>query len=163
MKKPDQANPIAQFQEWLAEAYASEPVNPNAMSLATATPQGVPSVRMVLLKDADQRGFVFYTNLESNKGVQLDENAACSLCFYWKSLARQVRVEGRAEPVDAAEADAYFATRPRQARIGAWASKQSQPLRGLGLTKRHTHHAAPTVVVGTAVARAAGGACSGRK
>lgn len=130
MKKPDQADPIARFQEWLDEAYASEPVNPNAVALATASPQGAPSVRMVLLKEADERGFVFYTNLESQKGVQLNANAACSLCFYWKSLARQIRVEGRAEPVDAAEADAYFATRPRQARIGAWASKQSRPLTG---------------------------------
>jgi pyridoxamine 5'-phosphate oxidase len=130
MNKPERADPIALFQEWLEKAVKSEPVNPNAMALATATAEGVPSVRMVLLKDADTQGFVFYTNLGSQKVVELTTNPACSLCFYWKSIGRQVRIEGRARPVDEAEADVYFETRPREARIGAWASKQSQPLTG---------------------------------
>jgi pyridoxamine 5'-phosphate oxidase len=130
MNKPEKDDPIALFQEWLEKAVSSEPINPNAMALATAMPDGAPSVRMVLLKDADPRGFVFYTNLGSQKAEELATNPACSLCFYWKSLGRQVRVEGLAQAVDAAEADAYFDTRPREARIGAWASKQSQPLTG---------------------------------
>ena len=130
MNKPEKADPIALFQEWLEKAVSSEPINPNAMALATAMPDGAPSVRMVLLKDADPHGFVFYTNLGSQKAEELATNPACSLCFYWKSLGRQVRVEGLAQAVDAAEADAYFDTRPREARIGAWASKQSQPLTG---------------------------------
>jgi len=130
MNEPERADPIALFQEWLEKAVKSEPVNPNAMALATATAEGVPSVRMVLLKDADTQGFVFYTNLASQKVAELTTNPACSLCFYWKSIGRQVRIEGRAQPVDKEEADAYFDTRPREARIGAWASKQSQPLTG---------------------------------
>ena len=130
MTKPDKADPIAIFQDWLEKAVQSEPVNPNAMALATVSSSGAPSVRMVLLKEADDRGFVFYTNLESQKGTELVENSACSLCFYWKSPGRQVRVEGLAALVDAAEADAYFDTRSRKAQIGAWASKQSKPLTG---------------------------------
>jgi len=123
-------NPIALFKEWLGEAEAREPINPNAMALATATPEGKPSVRMVLLKAVDERGFVFYTNSESRKGLELDANAQASLCFYWKSLRRQVRIDGAVSPVSDEEADAYFESRDRGARIGAWASKQSRPMEG---------------------------------
>jgi len=125
-------DPFTLFREWFAEAERREPVDPNAMTLATATPDGAPSARMVLLKDADEHGFVFYTNLDSRKGRELAANPQVALLFYWKSLNRQVRVEGRAEPVDPAEADAYFHSRPRQSRIGAWASRQSHPLSGRG-------------------------------
>jgi len=120
--------PFARFATWLAEAEAQEPADPSAMCLATVDPEGRPSARMVLLKGFDQAGFVFYTNLESRKGAQLAGNPSCALCFHWKSLERQVRVEGAAEPVEAAEADAYFDSRPRDSRIGAWASQQSRPL-----------------------------------
>jgi pyridoxamine 5'-phosphate oxidase len=98
------------------------------MTLATATADGVPSARVVLLKGADQRGFVFYTNYESRKGIELIANSRAALCFLWKSLGRQVRVEGTVEQVSAADADAYFATRARDSQIGAWASEQSRPL-----------------------------------
>ncbi|MBR0676578.1 pyridoxamine 5'-phosphate oxidase [Roseomonas alkaliterrae] len=121
-------DPIAIFEAWLAEATASEPNDPNAVCLATATPEGLPSARMVLLKGVDRRGFVFYTNLESRKGTELAANPNAALCFHWKSLQRSVRVEGPVEPVSAAEADAYFASRARTSRLGAWASKQSRPL-----------------------------------
>lgn len=128
MAKPE--DPVARFQQWLAEAAEAEPVNPEAAALATATADGRPSARMVLLKGADARGFVFYTNLESQKGVELLANPFAALCFYWRNLRRSVRVEGQVERVAEAEADAYFATRPRAARIGAWASRQSRPLTG---------------------------------
>lgn len=121
-------DPIAEFKAWLAEAEASEPLNPNAMALATADSDGRPSVRMVLLKGVDERGFVFFTNLESRKGAELKTNAEASLCFYWKTLAKQVRIDGSVKPVSGPEADAYFESRPRSARIGAWASQQSRPL-----------------------------------
>jgi pyridoxamine 5'-phosphate oxidase len=121
-------DPIATFQAWMAEAARSEPNDPNAMCLATATPDGIPSARMVLLKAVDQRGFVFYTNLESRKGMELRANPRAALCFHWKTLARSVRVEGTVEQVSDAEADAYFASRPRTSRLGAWASRQSRPL-----------------------------------
>lgn len=123
-------DPIALFRGWLAEAEASEPNDANAMALATADERGWPSVRMVLLKAVDERGFVFYTNTESYKGGQLAVNANAALCFHWKSLKRQVRVEGAVERVSDAEADAYFASRPRDSRIGAWASQQSRPMEG---------------------------------
>lgn len=123
-------DPVEHFLAWLAEAEKSEPNDPNAMSLATASPDGRPSSRMVLLKHADAQGFVFFTNLESRKGEQLLANRFAALCFHWKSLRRQVRVEGAVEPVAEAEADAYFATRQRGSQIGAWASKQSRPLTG---------------------------------
>ncbi|MFQ5764288.1 MAG: pyridoxamine 5'-phosphate oxidase [Rhodospirillales bacterium] len=120
-------DPIAEFKGWLAEAEASEPINPTAGALATSTPDGRPSVRMVLLKGVDERGFVFYTNLESQKGLELAANPVAELCFYWRSLARQARIGGPVEQVGDDEADAYFASRPRSARIGAWASAQSRP------------------------------------
>jgi pyridoxamine 5'-phosphate oxidase len=122
------ADPDALFEEWLAEARLSEPNDPTAMALATADGAGRPSVRMVLLKGHDTRGFVFYTNLDSRKGWELDENPRAALLFHWKSLRRQARVEGDVEPVGAAEADAYFATRKRESQLGAWASDQSRPL-----------------------------------
>ncbi|MDA8545038.1 pyridoxamine 5'-phosphate oxidase [Alphaproteobacteria bacterium] len=121
-------DPIAAFDGWLQEAAASEPNDPNAMSLATVDADGMPNARMVLLKGHDARGFVFYTNLESQKGGELADNAQAALCFHWKSLHRQVRVQGPISAVSDAEADAYFNSRGRQSRIGAWASQQSRPL-----------------------------------
>jgi len=121
-------DPFALFGAWLTDARAREINDPNAVALATADAQGLPDVRMVLLKDFDARGFVFYTNTESAKGVQLSENSGAALCFHWKSLRRQVRVRGRTERVSDEEADAYFRTRARDSRIGAWASRQSRPL-----------------------------------
>jgi pyridoxamine 5'-phosphate oxidase len=121
-------DPISRFQDWLADAAKTEPNDPTAMALATVDADGRPSVRMVLLKGSDQAGFVFYTNTESRKGLQLTARPVAALCFHWKSLRRQVRVEGRVEPVTAAEADSYFASRPHASRIGAWASDQSRPL-----------------------------------
>jgi pyridoxamine 5'-phosphate oxidase len=123
-------DPIALFRVWLTAAEKSEPNDPNAMTLATATPEGVPSARMVLLKGVDERGFAFYTNLASRKATELNANSRAALCFHWKTLHRQVLVEGTVKPVDEAEADAYFASRPRMSRIGAWASQQSRPLAG---------------------------------
>jgi pyridoxamine 5'-phosphate oxidase len=128
--------PFGLFARWFAEAGAAEPVDPNAMSLATATPDGTPSVRIVLLKGYDPRGFVFYTNLESRKGAELAANPKAALGFHWKSLKRQIRIEGRIEPVSAGEADAYYASRPRDSRIGAWASKQSRPLESRGMLEQ---------------------------
>jgi pyridoxamine 5'-phosphate oxidase len=124
------SNPFDLFREWMAEAEKSEPNDPNAMALATADAAGVPSVRMVLLKGLDPRGFVFYTNLESRKGEQLAANPNAALCFHWKSLKRQVRVEGPVEAVTDQEADDYYHSRPRASQIGAWASRQSRPLEG---------------------------------
>ncbi len=121
-------NPFPLFADWFAAAAAAEVNDPNAMALATATPDGRPSVRVVLLKAWDERGFVFYTNLDSRKGTEIAANPAVHLDFHWKSLRRQVRVDGRAELVSDAEADAYFATRPRDSQLGAWASDQSRPL-----------------------------------
>ena len=121
-------DPFALFDAWLAEARASEPNDPEAMALATADEVGNPSLRMVLLKGHDARGFVFYTNLDSRKGAELVANPKASLLFHWKSLRRQVRIEGPVSAVSDAEADAYFATRGRNSRLGAWASDQSRPL-----------------------------------
>jgi pyridoxamine 5'-phosphate oxidase len=120
--------PLRLFAAWFEEAVRSEPRDPNAMAFATVDADGLPNVRMVLMKDFDERGFVFYTNIESQKGRELGENSKASLLFYWKSLNRQVRLRGTVEPVEDAVADAYFASRPRLAQIGAWASKQSAPL-----------------------------------
>ena len=124
----DREEPFSLFSDWLTEARRKEPNDANAMALATADADGLPDVRMVLLKDVDPDGFVFYTNLESAKGNQLEDNPQAALCFHWKSLRRQVRVRGPVVPVSAAEADAYFASRARDSRIGAWASKQSREL-----------------------------------
>lgn len=136
-------DPIARFRGWLAEATEKEPDVPTAMTLATVDAAGVPAARMVLLKDADERGFVFYTNLDSPKAGDIAANPHAALVFHWKSLKRQVRVVGAVEPVSAEEADAYFATRPRGAQIGAWASDQSRPMDGLfELEKRVARHAA---------------------
>jgi len=122
------AEPITLFRAWLDAARASEPNDPNAMALATVDEGGLPDVRMVLLKDFDARGFVFFTNFESAKGRELLANPKAALCFHWKSLRKQVRVRGPVSEVSAAEADAYFSSRPRGSRIGAWASQQSRPL-----------------------------------
>jgi pyridoxamine 5'-phosphate oxidase len=121
-------DPFARFQEWMEEAWAHEPEDANAMTLATATPDGTPAARIVLLKGTDQRGFVFYTNKESRKGEELAANARAAVLFHWKPLGRQVRIEGYVEHVADAEADAYYATRPRISRLGAWASDQSRAL-----------------------------------
>ncbi len=123
-------DPIAHFKDWYAEAVEKEPVNPDAAAVATADAEGRPSVRMVLIKAVDTRGFVFYTNSESRKGEELAGRPWAALCFYWKSLLRQVRVEGAVTPVSAEEADAYFASRARASQIGAWASIQSRPMAG---------------------------------
>jgi len=120
--------PLRLFADWFADAQRSEPVNPEAMTLATVDADGFPNARMVLLKGFDQRGFVFYTNLDSTKGRELAAAPKAALTFYWKSLQRQVRLRGRVAAVSAREADSYFATRSRMAQIGAWASKQSSPL-----------------------------------
>jgi pyridoxamine 5'-phosphate oxidase len=122
------ADPHLLFDEWLAEARAGEPHDAEAMALATATGDARPSVRTVLLKGHDARGFVFYTNSHSRKGDELAANARAALLFHWKSLRRQVRIEGTVTPVSPLEADAYFATRSRDSQLGAWASDQSRPL-----------------------------------
>jgi pyridoxamine 5'-phosphate oxidase len=124
----DAAEPWELFRGWMAEATASEPNDPTAMALATVDADGLPNVRMVLLKGADEDGFVFYTNRDSNKGCELAGNPKAALVFHWKSLRRQVRARGAVTAVSDAEADAYFASRPRDSRIGAWASQQSRPL-----------------------------------
>ena len=121
-------DPLDKFAQWLNDAESSEPSLPNAVSLATAMPDGRPSLRMVLLKGADADGFVFYTNLESRKGEELGSNPWAAMCFHWKSLTRQVRVEGTVGMLDDDEADVYFASRDRESKIGAWASRQSQPM-----------------------------------
>ena len=122
------ADPFRLFQAWLAEAKETEPNDPNAMTLATAGPDGMPSARIVLLKGLDDRGFTFYTNKQSRKGEDLRAQAKAALLFHWKTRRRQVRVEGAVEDVTDAEADAYFASRARVSRLGALASDQSRPL-----------------------------------
>jgi len=135
--------PFVLFEHWFKDAKAKEPGDPNAMALSTADASGAPDVRMVLLKGVDAQGFVFYSNAESAKGRQLSENPRAAVVFYWKSLKRQVRVRGLIEPVSDAEADAYFQSRDRGARIGAWASAQSRPLEDrLALEKRIAEYAA---------------------
>ena len=126
-------NPIPQFIEWLEQAKNTKTIaEPTAMSLATVGANGAPSVRIVLLKNVDENGFVFYTNLESRKSGEIKQNPQVALCFHWMPLERQVRVEGRIESVSDAEADAYFASRPRESQIGAWSSQQSRELSGKG-------------------------------
>jgi len=128
---------LAVFQSWFAEARQKEASDPTAMTLATVDSRGQPAARMVLLKAVDERGFVFYTNLESRKGNDLRTNPRAALLFYWRALGRQVRIEGVTQPVSEAEADEYFATRARGAQLGAWASQQSRALDGrLALEKR---------------------------
>jgi pyridoxamine 5'-phosphate oxidase len=122
------ADPFSLFSQWLGEATASEPNDPTAMALATVDRDGLPNVRTVLLKGVEDGGFVFFTNFESNKGREILANPKAAICFHWKSLRRQVRVRGPVAQVADDAADAYFATRPRGSRIGAWASKQSRPL-----------------------------------
>lgn len=124
----EDADPMLVFADWLKEAATTEPNDPNAMTLATVDAQGIPDARIVLLKDIDARGFTFYSNLESAKGHALAAHPQAALVFHWKSLRRQVRVRGVIEPVTAEEADAYFASRARESRIGAWASSQSRLL-----------------------------------
>ncbi|MDP3527412.1 MAG: pyridoxamine 5'-phosphate oxidase [Hoeflea sp.] len=122
------AEPYRLFAQWLEDATASEPNDPNALALATVDADGMPDVRMVLLKGFDERGFVFYTNFKSAKGQEILGSMKAAMCFHWKSLRRQVRVRGPVEQVSDAEADEYYASRPRGSRIGAWASRQSRPL-----------------------------------
>ncbi|MFD1327436.1 pyridoxamine 5'-phosphate oxidase [Mycoplana ramosa] len=124
----EESEPFSLFGKWLEDAEKSEPNDPNAVALATVDASGLPNVRMVLLKGFDERGFVFYTNFESQKGQEVLGAGKAAMCFHWKSLRRQVRVRGPVEVVSDAEADAYYASRPRGSRIGAWASKQSRPL-----------------------------------
>jgi len=137
MFETPEKDPIALFGRWFAEAKDAEAKNPDAVALATVGADGMPSNRMVLLKGVNDKGFVFFTNLESVKAREIEENSKAALCFYWKTLDRQVRVAGTVRPVGDAEADAYFATRDRMSQIGAWASQQSQPLEGrFALEKR---------------------------
>lgn len=124
----EQSDPFALFAAWMEDAIAAEPALPEAMCLSTAAADGTVSSRMVLLKGYDRRGFVFYTNFDSRKGHDLDAGGRASLCLHWKSLERQITIQGTAEPVDGTTADAYFASRPRGAQIGAWASKQSETM-----------------------------------
>ncbi|MBB4265217.1 pyridoxamine 5'-phosphate oxidase [Roseospira visakhapatnamensis] len=147
------ADPFELFASWMKEAERGEPNDPEAVALATATPDGRPSVRMVLLKQVVARpgpdgGFVFYTNMESRKGEELTANPHAALCFHWKSLRRQVRVEGPVVRVSDAEADAYFASRARDSRIGAWASDQSRPVSGRMDLERRVAKAAARYAVG---------------
>jgi pyridoxamine 5'-phosphate oxidase len=123
-------DPMALFDAWMEDAKKAEPNEANAMAIATADAQGRPNIRMVLLKEASRRGFVFYTNIESAKGRELTANPNIALCFHWKSLRRQIRVRGGVERVSDEEADAYFASRPKDSQIGAWASAQSRPMEG---------------------------------
>jgi pyridoxamine 5'-phosphate oxidase len=125
-----ETDPFTLFDDWFAAARVEEPFDATAMAVATADRSGCPSVRMVLLKHVDSRGFVFYTNLESPKSNDLIANPRAELCFHWAKLERQVRVHGAVEPVSVEEADAYFASRPRLSQIGAWASRQTQPIAG---------------------------------
>jgi len=135
------SDPYALFDAWFAEARRSEPNDPNAMTLATCTPDGLPSARTVLLKGHDARGFVFYSNQDSHKGRDLAANPRAALLFHWKSLGRQIRIEGPVEVVSDAEADAYYASRPRESRLGAWASLQSRPLTGRAELERRVAEA----------------------
>lgn len=136
------SEPFLLFKQWFMDATASEPNDPNAMALATVDPSGLPNVRMVLMKGWDEAGFVFYTNTESAKGREILGALKAALVFHWKSLKRQIRVRGPVEQVSEAEADAYFQSRPRDSRIGAWASQQSRPLEGrFALEKAVATHA----------------------
>lgn len=146
-KKPPE--PLTLFDDWLNEAEAKEVNDHNAMALATVDSDGMPSLRMVLLKGVDERGFVFYTNFESRKGEQLLAQPKAALLFHWKSLRRQVRVEGPVTRVTDAEADDYFASRPRQSQIGAWASRQSRPLESRFVLEKRVARLAAKYAIGT--------------
>ena len=130
MSIPSIENPLELFGVWFDEARESETADHNAVSIATVDTDGMPNVRTVLLKDYDAQGFVFYTNLESTKGTEILQAGKCAMCFHWKSRQRQVRIRGTTELVTDEQADEYFASRPRQSRIGAWASQQSRPMNG---------------------------------
>jgi len=132
-------DPIVQFQRWFGNVIDANLHEPNAMILATATSEGLPSARTVLLKGYDERGFVFYTNYEGRKARELDANPACALLFYWGELERQVRIEGRAGRLPGRESDAYFATRPRGSRLGAWASEQSRTVEDRSILEERVH------------------------
>ena len=137
------SDPFDEFTLWFDQAKASEPSDHDAVALATALPDGRPSVRMVLMRAYDRRGFVFYTNLDSRKTNEMTESPYAAMCFHWKSTDRQIRIEGSVEQVEDGEADAYFESRPRESQIGAWASKQSQVLQGrLTLERRIAKYAA---------------------
>jgi pyridoxamine 5'-phosphate oxidase len=143
MANDQDRDPVELFREWLARAHETEPNDPTAMTLATVGPSGAPSARLVLLKEVDDRGFVFYTNADSRKGLEIAQNPMVSLVFHWKSLRRQVRIDGIAEQVGDEVSDAYFASRARGSQIGAWASDQSRPIAGrFELEKRVARFAA---------------------
>ena len=142
-------DPLALFARWMAEAEKSEPNDPNAMSVATVDAQGHPNIRMVLLKGWDEAGFVFYSNRDSAKGHELTGQPFAALCLHWKSLRRQVRVRGAVSEVSAAEADAYFATRPKDSQIGAWASPQSRPMEGRWVFEKEIARTAAKYAFGT--------------
>ncbi len=144
----ERAEPFRLFAEWLDEATRSEPNDPNGLALSTVDPDGMPDVRMVLLKGFDEHGFVFYTNLESAKGREILASMKAAMLFHWKSLRRQVRIRGTVEIVSDDEADAYYATRPRQSQIGAWVSKQSRPLESRFALEKAVAEFAATHLVG---------------
>jgi pyridoxamine 5'-phosphate oxidase len=129
-EKEVDSNPFKQFEIWFKQAEAAVPILPNAMTLATATKEGTPSARVVLLKDFDESGFVFYTNYDSAKGKELDENPVAALCFYWSELGRQIRISGTVTKTSREESEAYFHTRPIDSQLGAWASNQSEVIAG---------------------------------
>ena len=129
-------DPIEQFRKWFDEALAADLHEPNAMTLATAAPDGRPSARVVLLKGYDERGFVFYTSYEGRKSWELEENPRCALVFYWSELERQIRIEGRARRVSEEESDAYYGSRPRGSRLSAWVSAQSRPVEDRGALEK---------------------------
>jgi pyridoxamine 5'-phosphate oxidase len=145
----ENSDPLALFRDWYAEAAKSEPNDPDAMALATVGPDGTPSARMVLLKDYDPAGFVFYTNYESRKGQHLLARTKAALLFHWKSLRRQVRLEGPVSQTTPEEADAYFATRARGSQIGAWASEQSRPLESRFALERRVAEFGAKHLIGT--------------
>jgi pyridoxamine 5'-phosphate oxidase len=132
-EKEVDSSPFRQFEIWFKQAEAAVPILPNAMTLATATKDGTPSARVVLLKDFDESGFVFYTNYDSTKGKELDENPVAALCFYWSELGRQIRISGTVTKTSREESEAYFHTRPIDSQLGAWASDQSEVIAGRGV------------------------------
>jgi len=136
-EQASQADPLKQFEVWFGQALAGQLPEPNAMTLATVDSAGRPAARIVLLKMFDSRGFVFFTNYQSRKGRELAANPAAALLFFWPELERQVRIEGKATPIDSAESADYFASRPRSSQVGAWASPQSEPIAGRAVLEAH--------------------------